>query len=83
MESLRHLLMKKKAFVASPDHDGNPPTDDQLASFLRTLTTETGLALRGTPQGVRKAKLDTHVVESGPSLCANHLNGVKKAGYVL
>ncbi len=54
MESLRHLLKKKEAFVASPAHDGNPPTDAQLASFLRNLTTETGLALRGTPPGVRE-----------------------------
>lgn len=53
MESLRHLLKRKKDFVASPAHDGNPPTDAQLASFLRNLTAETGLALRGTPPGVR------------------------------
>ncbi|CAB1117430.1 unnamed protein product [Ectocarpus sp. CCAP 1310/34] len=54
MDSLRHLLKKKVDFVSSPEHDGNPPTDEQLASFLRNLTTETGLALRGTPPGVRE-----------------------------
>lgn len=57
MESLRHLLKNKVDFVSSPEHDGNPPTDEQLASFLRNLTTETGLALRGTPPGVRTSGL--------------------------
>lgn len=52
MESLRHLLKKKAAFVSSSEHDGNPPTDEQLASFLRNLTSETGLALRGAPPAV-------------------------------
>lgn len=52
MDSLRYLLKKKAAFVSSPEHDGNPPTDEQLASFLRNLTAETGLALRGAPPGV-------------------------------
>lgn len=52
MESLRHLLKKKVAFVSSDEHDSNPPTDEQLASFLRNLTAETGLAIRGAPPGV-------------------------------
>lgn len=52
MESLRHLFKNKAAFVSSSEHDGNPPSEEQLASFLRTLTAETGLALRGAPPGV-------------------------------
>eukprot|EP00903_Cladosiphon_okamuranus_P006431 g6292.t1 len=54
MESLRYLLKKKVAFVSSDEHDCNPPTDAQLASFLRNLTAETGLALRGAPTAVRE-----------------------------
>lgn len=52
MEALKRLFKAKAEFVSSSEHDGNPPTDEQLACFLRNLTAETGLAIRGAPQAV-------------------------------
>lgn len=53
MEALKHLFKSKAEFVRSQAESENPPTDDQLASFLSKLTAETGLAIRGTPREVK------------------------------
>ena len=53
MEALKHLFKRKTDFVKSEDEEGNAPSDAQVAHFLRSLTRETGLALRGAPTAVR------------------------------
>lgn len=52
MEALKQLFKSKAEFVRTEEENGNPPTDEQLASFLRNLTSDTGLALRGAPPQV-------------------------------
>lgn len=53
MEALKQLFKAKADFVKSSDENDNAPSDAQLASFLRNLTQETGLAIRGAPPAVR------------------------------
>lgn len=52
MDALQDLFKAKAEFVRTSEREGNPPSDEQLASFLRNLTQETGLAIRGAPPAV-------------------------------
>lgn len=61
MEALKQLFKTKAEFVRSQEEAGDPPTDDQLASFLRNLTAETGLALRGAPPEVKDLASETNI----------------------
>ncbi|CAM9589106.1 unnamed protein product [Ascophyllum nodosum] len=58
MEALKQLFKAKAEFVRSSEEEGDAPTDTQLASFLRSLTQETGLAIRGAPSAVTEAVRD-------------------------
>lgn len=52
MEALKLLFKRKAEFVRSEESNGIEPTGSQLASFLQSLTAETGYALRGAPSAV-------------------------------
>lgn len=53
MEALKQLFKANADFMKSSEVEGNSPSDAQLASFLKKLTQETGLAIRGAPSAVR------------------------------
>lgn len=67
MEALKSLFKAKAEFVRSSEDEGNSPTDEQLESFMRNLSAETGLALRGAPAAVRLTNT-TVVVQYGSLL---------------